>query len=143
MKTHKTFVQRKEDVKRQWHLVDVENQILGRTATKIAQLLIGKNKPTYTAHVDAGDFVVVTNAKKVAVTRGKENKKKYYRVSGYPGGMKEISYKDLAQQNPEMIIIRAVKNMLPKNKFRKPRMSRLKVYPLAEHPHQDKFSKNS
>jgi large subunit ribosomal protein L13 len=139
MKTNKTFVQRKEDVERQWHVVDVDGKVLGRIVTEIAQLLIGKGKPTYTPHVDAGDYVVVINAAKVAVTRGKEDKKMYYSHSGYPGGLKQIVYKDLMANYPEKIITRAVKNMLPKNKFQKPRMARMKVFPTAEHSYQNKI----
>ena len=141
MKTHKTFVQRKEDVERQWHLVDVQGQVLGRIVSEIAKLLIAKSKPTYTPHVDAGDYVVVVNATQVEVTRDKENKKIYYSHSGYPGGLKQIVFKDLLARYPEKIIYRAVKNMLPKNKFRDLRMARLKVFPGEEHSYQDKFTK--
>lgn len=139
MKTNKTFIQRKEDVNRQWHVVDVEGKVLGRVVTEIAQLLIGKHKPTYTPHVDAGDYVVVINASKVAVTGDKENKKIYYHHSGFPGGLKQIVYKDLMANYPDKIITRAVKNMLPKNNFRKPRMARMRVFSTAEHSYQDKI----
>ncbi len=139
MKKNKTFVQRKEDVLRQWHLVDVKGKVLGRVASEIARLLIGKDKPTFTPHVDAGDYVVVINATQVAVTGGKENKKIYYSHSGYPGGLKQVVYKELMANYPEKIIAKAVKNMLPKNKFQKLRMARLKIFPLAEHPFQDKI----
>jgi len=139
MKKNKTFVQRKEDVVRQWHLVDVKGKVLGRVASEIARLLIGKDKPTFTPHVDAGDYVVVINATQVAVTGDKENKKIYYSHSGYPGGLKQVVYKELMANYPEKIIAKAVKNMLPKNKFQKLRMARLKIFPLAEHPFQDKI----
>ncbi len=130
---------RKEDVSRDWHVVDVEGKVLGRIATKIAQYLIGKDKPTYTPHVDNGDYVVVVNAAQVDVTRNKADKKTYYRHSRFPGALKEILFKDLMQQNPERIIYLAVKNMLPKNKFRKRRLARLKIYPGGDHPYQDKL----
>ena len=139
MKKNKTFVQRKEDVVRQWHLVDVKGKVLGRVASEIARLLIGKDKPTFTPHVDAGDYVVVINATQVAVTGDKENKKIYYSHSGYPGGLKQVVYKELMANYPEKIIAKAVKNLLPKNKFQKLRMARLKIFPLAEHPFQDKI----
>lgn len=139
MKKNKTFMQRKEDVSRDWHLVDVKGKVLGRAATEIAQLLIGKHKPTYTPHVDAGDYVVVINAKKVELTRDKANKKVYRRYTGFPGGLKERSFQEMLDMYPEKIIHRAVKNMLPSNKFRKSRLARLKVYPGSEHPHQSQI----
>lgn len=139
MKTNKTFMQRTEDVARDWQLVDVQNRILGRVATEIAEMLIGKNKPTYTPHVDAGDFVVVINANHVAVTRKKAEKKVYRWHTGYPGGLKERSFKDMKANYPDRIIVHAVNNMLPKNKFRKNRLVRLKVYAETEHPHQSQI----
>ncbi len=140
MKQHKTFMQRKEDVERKWHLVDVEGKILGRAATDIAELLIGKHKPTYTPHVDAGDFVVVINAKKVDLSRNKANKKVYRWHTGYPKGLREKKFKDMLADKPEEIIRRAVINMLPKNKMRQRRMARLKIYAGDEHPHQSQFA---
>lgn len=139
-KNNKTFMQRKEDVQRQWHLVDAEDQILGRVATKIAEKLIGKSKPTYTPHVDAGDFVVVINAQKVELSRNKDQKKIYRWHTGYPGGLKEKSFKDMQQDDPEKIIWLAVRNMLPKNKMRQKRMARLKIYAGEEHPHQSQLN---
>ncbi len=133
-------MQRKEDVQRQWHLVDAEDQILGRVATKIAEKLIGKSKPTYTPHVDAGDFVVVINAQKVELSRNKDQKKIYRWHTGYPGGLKEKSFKDMQQDDPEKIIWLAVRNMLPKNKMRQKRMARLKIYAGEEHPHQSQLN---
>lgn len=141
MQKKQTFMQRKEDISRNWHLVDVEGEVLGRIATKIAQLLVGKNKPTYTPHVDGGDYVVVINASKVAVTGDKTNKKIYYWHTGFPGGLKQMVFGDMIKRNPERVIQRAVKNMLPKNKFRKPRLARLKIYPGTDHPYQDKLDK--
>ncbi len=139
MKQYKTFMQRKEDVIRQWHLVDVDDQVLGRIATDIAELLIGKHKPTYTPHIDGGDYVVVINAQQVALTRNKENKKVYRWHTGYPGGLKEMSFKKMLAKHPDRVIMRAVKNMLPKNKHRKKRLARLKVYASDEHPYQEQI----
>jgi large subunit ribosomal protein L13 len=141
MQKKQTFMQRKEDISREWHLVDVEGKVLGRVTTEIAQLLIGKNKPTYTPHVDGGDYVVIVNASKVAVTRDKANKKTYYWHTGFPGGLKQMVFKDMVSQNPQRVMQRAVKNMLPKNKFRKSRLARLKVYSGTNHPYQDKLEK--
>jgi len=135
MKTQTTFMQRKEDVTREWHLVDVKDKVLGRIATEIAVMLIGKNKPTYTPHTDAGDFVVVINAREVAVTRGKELKKIYYRHTGFPGGLKQRTFEEMIQKNPEEVIRLAVKNMLPKDRLQGERMARLKIYEGAEHKH--------
>ncbi len=136
-KKQKTFQQRKEDVQRDWYMVNVDDKILGRVATKIAQLLIGKNKPTYTPHTDAGDYVVVTNAQGVKVTRNKAKRKIYFHHSGYPGGLKSETYEDLFARAPEKIIEKAVWGMLPKNKLRKKRFARLKVYKGNEHPHTE------
>jgi large subunit ribosomal protein L13 len=139
MKQHKTFMQRKEDVTRSWHLVDVKGEILGRIATEIAELLIGKHKPTYTPHVDGGDYVVVINSAQVELSRDKANKKVYRWHTGYPGGLKEKKFKDMLADSPNKIIWRAVRNMLPKNKMRSKRMARLKIYPDEQHPHQAHF----
>ena len=111
MKNQQTFMQRKEDVTREWHLVDVKGEVLGRIATQIAEKLIGKDKATYTPHTDAGDFVVVINAREVVVTRDKAQKKMYYRHSGFPGGLKQRSFEEMIQKNPEEVIRLAVKNM--------------------------------
>ena len=134
-------MQKTADVKRDWHLADAKGQILGRLATDIAQKLIGKNKPTYTPHIDGGDFVVVTNASEIAVTGNKENDKMYYRHSGYPGGLKEKSLGELKKTFPTRIIEKAVFNMLPKNKLRSGRMNRLKVYANADHKHESQLKK--
>jgi len=138
-KQQKTFMQRKEDVTREWHLVDVKDKILGRMATDIAEKLIGKHKPTYTPHTDAGDFVVVVNAKEVALTRGKEDKKTYRRHTGFPGGVKERGFKEMIRKHPEEVIRLAVVNMLPKNKLRRDRMARLKIYAGSEHQHESQL----
>jgi large subunit ribosomal protein L13 len=117
-------------------LVDAEGKVLGRLASKIAQVLSGKNKPIYTPHLDTGDFVVVINAKKVKVTGNKEKKKVYYHYSGYPGGMKEIVYEKLLEKKPALIIQKAVKGMLPKSKLGRKMFKKLKVYAGTEHRHQ-------
>ncbi len=137
----KTYMQKTSDVKREWHLVDAQDKILGRLATDIAQKLIGKHKKDYTPHIDSGDFVVVLNAAQIAVTGKKEEQKKYYRHSGFPGGLKVRTLGELRETFPERIIEKAVKNMLPKNKLQSPRMARLKVFAGAEHPHQTHFKK--
>ncbi|MBU0578552.1 50S ribosomal protein L13 [Patescibacteria group bacterium] len=136
----KTYMQKTAEVKRDWHLVDVGGQILGRIATQIAQKLIGKHKSTYTPHIDGGDFVVVINASNVALSRNKADKKVYFRHSGFPGGLKEIPFKKMLAEHPEQVIKLAVKNMLPKNKLRQLRMNRLKVYPGDKHAHESQFN---
>ncbi len=132
----KTYVPKKTEIKKKWYLVDAEGKILGRLASKIAQVLSGKNKPIYTPHLDTGDFVVVINAKKVKVTGNKEKKKIYYHYSGYPGGMKEIVYEKLLEKKPALIIQKAVKGMLPKSKLGRKMIKKLKVYAGTEHRHQ-------
>ncbi len=131
----KTFMQRKEDVKRDWYLVDATGKTLGRLATEIARILMGKHKPTYTPHVDGGDFVVVVNAEKVFVTGKKLEKKIYYKHTLYPGGLKKMTLREMLEKKPEEVIRLAVRGMLPKNKLRDRRMKRLKVYAGPEHPH--------
>lgn len=132
-KNQSSYMQRKEDVIRAWHLVDVKGKVLGRISTEIAVKLIGKQKPTYTPHTDAGDFVVVINAREVAVTRGKEAKKMYRQHSGFPGGLHERTFGEMIEKHPEEVIRRAVLNMLPNNKLRDRRMSRLKIHADADH----------
>ncbi len=132
----KTFMLRKEDVKRDWYLVDATGKTLGRLASEIAKILMGKNKPTYTPHVDGGDFVVVINAEKIFVTGKKLNQKIYYRHTGYFGHLKETTLKEMLEKKPEEVIRLAVKGMLPKNRLRDRRLKRLKVYAGAEHPHK-------
>jgi large subunit ribosomal protein L13 len=135
----KTYSQKTADVQRDWHLVDVKGQILGRIATDIAQKLIGKHKPTYTPHIEAGDYVVVINASEVALTRNKADQKAYYSHSGFPGGFKEVPFKKMLELQPEKVIKLAVKNMLPKNKQRQDRMNRLKVYASDKHVYQNQL----
>jgi large subunit ribosomal protein L13 len=131
----KTFSQKTADVSREWFLVDAAELPLGRIATIIADKLIGKNKPTYTPHVDAGDYVVVINAALVPVTGNKEIGKIYYRHSGFPGGIKDATLKEVRERAPERIIEAAVKGMLPRNKLAAERLGRLRVFAGAEHTH--------
>lgn len=135
MKTYKT---REKDIVRAWHLFDAKGEVLGRLSSRIAQILIGKGKPYYVPHLDCGDFVVVLNAKDVAVTGKKEKDKIYYRHSGYPGGLKEIPLERLRREHPERIIKYAVSGMLPKNKLRAKRLKRLFVFPESGHPYKNK-----
>ena len=132
----KTFSLKNTEVSRDWVVFDASDKILGRFATKIADKLRGKDKPTFTPHVDGGDFVVVINADKVKVTGNKAEQKKYYKHSLYPGGLKEKSYKEVLESTPERIIENAVKGMLPKNKLGKSIIKKLKVYSGTEHPHE-------
>ena len=132
----KTFSLKNTEVVRDWVVFDASDKILGRFATKIADKLRGKDKPTFTPHVDGGDFVVVINAEKVKVTGNKAEQKKYYKHSLYPGGLKENSYKEVLESTPERIIENAVKGMLPKNKLGKTIIKKLKVYSGSEHPHE-------
>jgi large subunit ribosomal protein L13 len=122
-------------VTRHWFVVDAENKILGRLSTRVARILSGKNKPDYVPYLDGGDFVVVVNAKKIRVTGKKMEQKFYYSHSGYPGGLKRRSLKEMLTLQPEEVILRAVKRMLPKNKLGARMLCRLKVYPDATHPH--------
>ena len=132
----KTQVAKKDEVTRDWYLVDVENQVLGRIATQIANVLRGKNKPTFTPSVDTGDFVIVVNAEKIALTGNKHADKMYYSHSGYPGGIKAISAGKLLEKKPEDLIRKAVKGMLPKNKLARHMLCKLKVYSGPAHPHK-------
>jgi large subunit ribosomal protein L13 len=132
----KTFVLKKEAVTRNWHLVDADGQVLGRLATRIARLLMGKHKPEYTPHVDAGDHVVVINAKGIRVTGKKLTDKIYYRHTHHPRGLRSINYRDMVEKFPTRPLELAVKRMLPKNRQQDPRMTRLHVYVGPEHRHQ-------
>lgn len=135
--THPT---KQSDIKRTWHLVDVNDKILGRISSEISTLLIGKGKPYYVPNLDCGDYVVVINAKGIKVTGDKANKKMYTRFSGYPGGLKKKSYAQLMETNPSKIIIESVSGMLPQNKLKKLMLSRLFIYADANHPYGKKFS---
>ena len=132
----KTFIQKPADVTRRWILIDATSAPLGRVATEVAKNLIGKYKPTYTPHVDGGDYVIVINAKDTVVTGEKETDKIYYRHSGFPGGIKDAQLKEVREKFPERIIENAVRGMLPKNKLSPERMARLRVFSGSEHTHE-------
>ncbi len=132
----KTYMAKFEPEKRKWYLIDAKGKVLGRVATEVARILRGKNKPTFTPHVDCGDFVIVINAKHVKLTGRKWEQKKYYRHSGYIGGLKEIKATDMLKKYPERLVVHAVKGMLPKNRLGNRLITKLKVYPEAEHPHK-------
>src|ERR1035441_3706337 len=132
----KTQVAKTDEVVRDWYVVDAENKVLGRIATQIASVLRGKNKPTYTPSVDTGDFIIVVNAEKIALTGNKLSDKTYYSHSGYPGGIKSITAGKLMVKKPEELIRHAVKGMLPKNKLARHMLSKLKIYTGAAHPHK-------
>ncbi len=127
------------DIKRNWHLIDAKEKVLGRLASEIAQLLQGKNKPYYVPHLDCGDYVVVINAKDVRVTGNKRKAKVYYSHSNFPGGLKTVSFEELWKKNPEEIVRKAVWGMMPKNRLGRQMIKKLRVFGGAEHPYQDKF----
>ena len=131
----KTYNLKTADAKQEWYIIDAKDQVLGRLATKIARLLIGKDKPNYTPHVVSGDVVVVINSAKVKVTGQKLTDKIYYRHTGYPGGIREINLRDQLEKNPNKVIEHAVEGMLPKNKLQAVMLKNLKVYSGNEHPH--------
>ena len=132
----KTYTLNKEEVKRSWFLLDAKDKVLGRVATKIADRIRGKDKPTYTPHTDGGDYVIVVNAELIKVTGAKYDKKKYYKHSLYPGGLKTKTFRELNKNNPEKIIENAVKGMLPKNKLGKSIIKKLKIFKGPEHEHE-------
>lgn len=132
-----TYIVKKADIKREWRLVDFKDQILGRKATEVAQFLIGKGKVCYTPNLDCGDYVVVINASRVQVTGKKQKEKKYYHHTGYRQGLREYTYEQLFAKNPAKVVWQAVKNMLPKNKLRKNRLARLKIYTDEKHPYEN------
>ncbi len=136
MTMNKTYSPKPGDIERSWHLVDATDLPLGRLASEIAQVLRGKHKPIYAPHMDTGDFVVVVNADKVAVTSDKSQSKIYYRHSGYPGGIKAEGFSSLIERRPEAVIERAVRGMLPKNKLGRQMARKLKVYAGPDHPHE-------
>ena len=138
----KTYSLKKEDVSRDWFVLDASDRVLGRLATKIADRIRGKDKPSFTPHTDGGDYVIVVNAEKVKVTGSKFTDKKYYTHSLYPGGLKTRTFKDLNEKNPEKIIENAVKGMLPKNKLRKEIIKKLKVFKGPDHDHEAQNPKN-
>ncbi len=135
----KTYMAKPKEIKREWHLIDARGKILGRMASNIAQKLIGKDKVNYTPHLDCGDHVVVINAKDVKVSGRKAKQKEYIRHSGYPSGLKRVTYREQMEKDPTRIIEWAVKNMLPKNKLRSKMMNRLRVFTEEKHNYKDKF----
>ncbi|MBD0291465.1 MAG: 50S ribosomal protein L13 [Thermoleophilia bacterium] len=132
----KTWNAKAEDVERRWYVVDAEGQTLGRLATRIADALRGKRKPTYTPHVDSGDFVIVVNAEKISVTGKKLDDKRYYRHSGYPGGLRSRTLREQLERRPTEVVRIAVKGMLPRNRLARRQITKLKVYAGPGHPHE-------
>ena len=131
----KTWHAKTDEIERRWYVVDAEGQTLGRLATRIADTLRGKRKPEYTPHVDTGDFVVVVNAEKIAVTGKKREQKIYYRHSGYPGGLRERTFAEELERRPTEVLRKAVKGMLPRNRLARQQINKLKIYAGPEHPH--------
>lgn len=131
-----TYFPKAGEIQKKWFVVDAEGQVLGRLATFVAMVLMGKVKPVYTAHEDVGDFVVIVNAEKVTLTGAKSSQKLYRHHTGYPGGLKTIAIDDLQKKSPETVIVEAVSGMLPKNKLRPVYLKKLKVYKGKEHPHE-------
>jgi large subunit ribosomal protein L13 len=131
----KTYNAKPGEVAREWYLVDADGQTLGRLATRIADTLRGKRKPEYTPHVDTGDFVVVVNAERIAVTGNKLDQKRYYRHSGYPGGLRSRTLRDQLERRPTEVLRTAVRGMLPKNRLARQQLTKLKIYAGPEHPH--------
>lgn len=139
----KTFMAKQGQVEQKWYVVDVTDKVLGRVATRIAMILMGKHRPQYTPHVDTGEFVVVVNASKVRFTgNNKLAQRTYQRFSGYPGGQKETTLGEMMDKKPEKVISEAVRRMLPKNKLGTAMLSKLKVYAGSEHPHQAQKPEN-
>jgi large subunit ribosomal protein L13 len=132
----KTYSAKKGEISREWYLVDAEGQTLGRLATQIAERLRGKGKPQYTPHVDTGDFVVVVNADKIAVTGNKLDAKLYHRHSGYPGGLKSRPLREQLERQPTEVLRKAVKGMLPRNRLARQQITKLKIYAGPDHPHE-------
>lgn len=137
----KTFQPTQREIARKWHLINARGEVLGRIASKIAGFLMGKNKATYSAHMDSGDFVVVTNSEKVVLTGKKREQKVYRGHSGYPGGFKEVTFEKMSKEHPERIIQHAVSGMLPDNRLKQDRMARLKVFKGEQHSYEDRFNK--
>lgn len=131
-----TFMANAQNIERQWYVIDAAGQTLGRLASETASILRGKHKPTYTPHVDTGDYVIVINAEQIKLTGNKLDQKKYYRHSGYPGGIRATSYRMLMEKKPEFVIEKAVKGMLPRNRLGRAMVKKLKVYSGPDHPHQ-------
>jgi large subunit ribosomal protein L13 len=134
--TVRTYSPKGSDITRQWHVIDASDVVLGRLASQVAVLLRGKHKPIFAPHVDTGDFVIVVNADKVALSGDKLEQKRAYRHSGYPGGLRSVSYGELMDKHPERVVEKAVRGMLPKNSLGRKTLRKLKVYAGPEHPHQ-------
>ena len=132
----RTISAREQDIQRNWYVVDAQGQTLGRLATRVATILRGKHKPIFTPHVDCGDYVIIINAEKIHTTGQKLTQKKYYRHSGYPGGLREITLKDQLQKFPNRVLESAVRGMLPKNRLGRKMFHKLKVYAGPNHPHE-------
>lgn len=132
----RTYTPKPADVQRQWYVIDATDVVLGRLASHVAQLLRGKHKPIYAPHLDTGDFVVIVNADKVALSGNKLEQKKAYRHSGYPGGLRSVNYADLLAKHPERAVEKAIKGMLPKNSLGRKMFGKVKVYAGPDHPHQ-------
>ncbi len=137
----KTYSPRARDIKREWWVVDAADKTLGRMASQVANLLMGKHKPIYAPHIDVGDYVVIINAAKVRVTGKKAEQKIYYRHSGYPGGLKSPTFEEVFSSHPTRVIEHAVRGMLPKNSLGRAMFKKLKVYPGSAHPHQAQVGK--
>lgn len=135
MTKQKTYYAKADDVERKWYVVDAAGQNLGRLASRIAQVILGKDKPEYTPGVDVGDYVIVLNAQEIEVTGKKLENKRYYRHSGYPGGLQSLTLEQQLEQRPEYVIESAVKGMLPRNRHARKLLKKLRVYPGSEHPH--------
>ena len=132
----KTYTPKMSEVKKRWFVVDAKNKILGRLATKVATILMGKNKPLFTPHLDVGDYLIVINAERVILSGKKQKTKTYYRYSGYPGGLKSVTFSKYLKEKPEELFIHAVKGMLPHNRLGRKMLSKLFVYRDDKHPHQ-------
>lgn len=130
-----TYMAKPADIQRDWYIIDAAGKPLGRVSTEAARLLRGKHKPIFTPNIDAGDFVIIINADKVVLTGNKLEQKKYYHYSGYPGGLREVPYKDLMATKPTLVVEKAVRGMLPHNRLGRSLFTKLKVYAGSEHPH--------
>jgi large subunit ribosomal protein L13 len=131
----KTYAVKAGEIERSWYVVDAQGKTLGRLATQIARILRGKHKPTFSPHLDVGDYVIVVNADKIQVTGNKLDTKRYYRYSGYLGGLKSVVLREQLEQHPDRVIVHAVRGMLPKNRLGRAMLKKLKVYSGTEHPH--------
>ena len=131
----KTYVATPATAERNWYVVDASGRTLGRLATRVADALRGKRKPEYTPHVDTGDFVIVVNAEKIAVTGDKLTQKRYYRHSGYPGGLRSRTLRDMLERRPEEVVRKAVRGMIPRSRLGRKQLTKLKVYAGPDHPH--------